>query len=415
MTLNSNQTDRRIEFVFVVANLILASAFDCRASDLQQMAVSLVSEVGTVMGRDLRRSYPIDVLSTADFDSRTRKATNSPESRIPVRIDCYFCSNDQRIFIRGGLDGMKRIARNVSELELIEHLTIFHELVHAWQFEEAADAVRALALQRDVVVPIAILEGQAEWATERYARSKGYERLFLRMRQRFPAEQQMTAGGTTPDLYFRYVESSAFWTELHSNGKVPSLCTILTDRLPTDRQVIYPHEYLNGRTITERDLTGYSSLLGHVNDTQTRKIGLLGFRTYARTMTLSPQGLDRLLQEYETGCRMACHDDCQISALAFSRQSAASEMYRQLLKQHERSAKSPLHSRMLKGDIQCISYRTSNPGKTEFTTTTVALDDDVVWELNDYRRGSFEISWDDWLADIEKKSGKMRGMGTRKP
>ena len=37
---------------------------------------------------------------------------------------------------------MKRIARNVSELEPIEHLTIFHELVHAWQFEEAADAVR---------------------------------------------------------------------------------------------------------------------------------------------------------------------------------------------------------------------------------------------------------------------------------
>jgi len=212
----------------------------------------------------------------------------------------------------------------VREIPLLKDLVLFHELVHAWQYHNLSadfpkDPDKAFVLN-------ALLEGHAEWCTYRFSRQEGISKLFERLaatRSRWIP----SASGRMLDAHFIYVESMAFFRYLSEQRPHLRLQDVIGRALPTERQIVFPHEYVQNVTQEHHDLSPGASLLTRIAiDSEGRLlksvIGYSALKLYLRRVGCREPRLDKILAHYTNGIRYV-RSHVWVTALAFDSPKAA--------------------------------------------------------------------------------------------
>ncbi len=180
-----------------------------------------------------------------------KRAGGNPDLNMAAvrRVLAFYSPITGAAYIRRDFVRACPLANTAKEIGIVIESIVFHEFVHAWQYRnlpivETEKKADALALD-------ALLEGHARFCTERFAqekKGKGWKKVQARIRARY---RQMARWSHAPnasggDVSFFYVDGYRFIRAMAEAKPPLSIKDVFKRGLPTQRQVIFPEEYLKG-------------------------------------------------------------------------------------------------------------------------------------------------------------------------
>ena len=209
----------------------------------------------------------------------------------------------------------QQLSRTAADVRWFRRLVIFHEFVHAWQFQRIPHLARIL--REHPIVGQAILEGQDEYCTRLYASLNGVVPLFrreIRFIRSLRASPQMGAAW----VYFVFQRGYLFIRYLHTHAPRLRVQALFSGRLPTEKQIWFPDMYRRtgqapvkpGRWPRATFATGRH--LHHAVG-----VNFLGFRRYLAECGYTGSFGSRMLRAFVRGWR-ARNGRLDIACLAFT-------------------------------------------------------------------------------------------------
>ncbi len=165
------------------------------------------------------------------------------------RVLAFYLPVEGVVYLRRNFVQACPIADTAGEIGVVIQSIVFHEFVHAWQY--ATLPIAEAEKKADVVALDALLEGHARFCTERFSRAQkgiGWKKVQRRIAARY---RRMAGWSHAPsasggDVSFFYVDGYRFIKTLREQKPPLSIKDVFKRGLPTQRQVIFPGEYLKG-------------------------------------------------------------------------------------------------------------------------------------------------------------------------
>ncbi len=284
---------------------------------------SIAAAVGRICGSPIPRLPTVLVLSPRAYErilARRYGVEAGSLRRSGIAITAFYRPQQNVAVINATSGQAQQLARTAAEIPWFRRMEIFHELVHAWQFQRIPH-LRAV-LRREPTAGQALLEGQDVYATRCYARANGIMPLFRR-EQRFVRSLRVSPRGRESRVYFEFWKGYQFIRYLHSHAPRLTIQTVFTRPLPTEKQIWFSALYLTptgGRTAR----LGWLRALGKESAGRPAltAIDFLGLRRYlVRCGYWNPVG-SRILSSFSGGARIRC-GKLELTALEFGRSAAA--------------------------------------------------------------------------------------------
>jgi len=211
-----------------------------------------IHDVAAVCGSPPASPPTVGFLESREFEQRTAEKHDQGlfrESRFsPFAVYDY---EQRKIYVN--LYKWTYPARSLTGADIPkEHMMLlFHELVHAWQYDHFP--IESLERNGDRAIVRALLEGHARLCTEEFARRRGW----LRMVRRFQAWYRRQCTRKQAGMVYGIAEDRSAGPEIYADGyeflkacarQKISFADVLTTRLPTARELIFPEEYVLART-----------------------------------------------------------------------------------------------------------------------------------------------------------------------
>lgn len=220
----------------------------------------------------------------------------------------------------------QQLARTVTDIRWFRRMEIFHEFVHAWQYQ-GIPRLRA-ALRDDPIVAQAVLEGQDLDCTRRYARANKVLSLFRR-EQRFVRNLRGAAGPRAMRIYFEFRRGYRFIRYLHIREPRLTVGEIFAAPMPSEKQIWFPDMYLD----PEMDAAKQTRWVGKIVSSslvarpRVTRIDFLGLRSYLVGSGCPTSFRTAILRAFIGGSRARCGERSLI-ALEFSAPLMAIECVR---------------------------------------------------------------------------------------
>lgn len=208
--------------------------FSAELSSIRELA----KELPLFCGGKLKKIAELKKLKNSAFRKEILK--ESENKNLPVNEIPYFYSSEKNI-IFFNIDSSSNLAWNAKEILLFRQILLFHELVHAWQYQNLPQKI--LNSKSNVLAIHALLEGHAEYSTMLYCNKMGYEKLYERIKENRENLKGYRSQNFQTDLYFVYYESFLFIKEMAKRKHAMTIQKIFKKRVPTERQIIFPDEY----------------------------------------------------------------------------------------------------------------------------------------------------------------------------
>lgn len=386
----------------MLAGLVLPAQVAERNKDQLQ---SLVPEVEAVCGERISRPPKVHVLESDAFLATLKAELGDGYDPRKFRpLEAFYQPKANKILFRRNDENTESEALVIGEVEQFRRMKLFHELVHAWQYQNLPEIKTRSA--GDQFVMQALREGHAEFATRRYARRAKIERLYERMLKRREQLRDAILPPGQPDMYFLYTESLKFFECMAKQHPPLGIHQVLARELPTERQIVYPQEYLAGKRQRTIDLKWLSHLLAlHQPENKRRikmdDIGFIAFRMFLRSAGVSRGVSQRYLDGFLNGSRFRL-GDCQITALAFAKPEIAAKCFDIVHRDHGQRAQRPIKVESIGGasDGRFAAHRIVEAKGDKQVSTVLLVDQTFLIEVNDFGKEALKTPIGDWAKDI---------------
>jgi hypothetical protein len=374
---------------------------------------AMAAEVDAVCGGRITRLPEVQVVDSSAFLAALKaELGDSYNQRKNRPIDAFYQPKTNTILFHRNGEGSESEALVISEVKPFRRMTLFHELVHAWQYQNLPEL--RLRSPSEQFAMQAIREGHAEFATHRYARRAKIDHLYERMYKRREALKDAILPPGQPDMYFLYTESLKFFEDLAKQQPPLEIQEVLARGLPTERQIVYPEEYLAGRESRKIDLAWLSPLLpveGKVDKGRIKAddIGFIAFRMYMRAAGIGGGAGKRQLDGFLNGNRFRLGDR-QITALAFATPEIAAQCFDVVCRDHGRRAAKPVEAASI-GDVpggRFAAHRIVDAKRDHRVSTVLLVDQSLLVEVNDFSKETLSIPIDKWANGVVQQYRKLR-------
>lgn len=394
----------------ILAGLVL-SAQDGGIDEGQVRAMA--AEVEAICGGQISRPPKAETFETGAFLAALKAELGKDyDPRKYRHIDAFYQPKANRILFHRNGECFESDALVIGEVESFRQMKLFHELVHAWQYQNLP-AMRLRSPSEQFVMQ-ALREGHAEFATRRYARRAKIDRLYERMLKRREELRDAVFPLGQTDTYFLYTESLKFFEYLAKQDPPMGIQEVLARRLPTERQIVFPKEYLKGKTNRKADLGWLAKLLPMESKESKRRIkvdyiGFIAFRMYLRASGISRGAGQRQLDGFLNGSRFRLGDH-QITALAFASPEIAAQCFDIVCRDHGRRTPVPIAVVPIGDDSsgRFAAHRIADTKRDKHVSTVLFVDRSLLVEINDFGKETLSKPMGKWASAIVQQYRKLR-------
>lgn len=395
----------------VVLAAFALTALDGEVNENQVRALRV--EVEAVCGGRINPPPIVEIMETSVFLSALKAEFGDdydPSKNRP--LFAFYQPKTNKILIRREGEGPESEALVISEVEPLRRMTLFHELVHAWQYQNLPE-IHARSPNEQFVMQ-ALREGHAELATRRYARRAKIDQLYERMLKRREELRDAIGPPGRPDIYFLYTESLNYFEHLAKQEPPLGIQEVLARGLPTERQIVYPKEYLEGKKSRKVDMNWLAPLLPpERKDDKGRlksdDIGFVAFRMYLRSVGLARGAGQRYLDGFLNGSRFR-HGHLQITGLAFASPEIATQCFDVVCRDHGRRAANPIEAASIVGEAggRFAAHRIVDAKRDNRVSTVLIVDRSLLVEVNDFGKETLAQPIGEWANDVIQRYRKLR-------
>ena len=275
-----------------------------------------------------------------DIRDVTGKGDAAQLERLP-HASMFFRAASNTIFKRRGSSLSETAALNSEEIEILRDMELVHELTHAWQDKNLPPRT---AWNGSAFVASVLCEGHAQFCARCFCKRKGTLKVFDRIESAAAELRRTIFPLTEVDSYFVYFESCHFFVAISQQDPPLTNQDVVAKPLPTERQIIFPAEYLAGTCATAPDLTPLRDAIFGAGDhvaVDASELGYVGLRAYLRQCKCSDKRISPLLNAFRGGMRYASGIE-SASVLAYDSVSCAKEAFDVALRDHSVRSKQVL-------------------------------------------------------------------------
>jgi len=369
----------RSSAVFVACMLVAAPTMEGGGIGAARFK-ELVKHAERVCGSPFRPMPGIVFLGDREFDRRYAasivKRTFAPSlvKRASRSVTAFVPPASNTICFRESRGGILELSLVASEIPKFEDVFIVHELVHVWQNQNIGRHGGAEGMGN--LVRWALMEGHAEFLTARYCAATGRTELLKRLRIGRFGKGASASNIAASDRYFLYEESARFFETLAAQKPSLGLWDILKDP-PTERQIVYPREYLQGVRKAVQDLAGWRTTLEKWRRKGERRsgvarVGFVALRNFVWEATRSKTKRKKILDEFSNGARLT-NSSLRATVLAFQVEESAALCFKIVLSSHGvvAAAKPALHRAADGSSIVHTSFTKQVPGRKDHALVTL--------------------------------------------
>jgi hypothetical protein len=398
-----------MHWMLLLAGLILP-AQDAEVNEGQVRA--LAAEVEAVCGGRITRPPKVQVVDSGEFLAALKaELGDGCDPRKFRPLEALYQPKANRILFHRDGENSEAEALVIGEVEQFRRMRLFHELVHAWQYQNLPE--RRVRSPSEQLVMQALREGHAEFATRRYARRMKIDRLYERMLKRREELRDAILPPGQPDMYFLYTESLKFFECLAKQHPPVGIQEVLARGLPTERQIVYPKEYLEGKERRKIDLAWLSQLLpAEHKESERRKkvddIGFIAFRMYMRSTGLGRGAGQRQLDGFLNGSRFRLGDR-QITALAFATSEIAAQCFDIVCRDHGRRTAKPIEVVPIGEGFhgRFAAHRIVDAKRDNRVSTVLLVDRSLLVEVNDFGKEALSNPIGEWANEVVQQYRKI--------
>ncbi len=305
----------------------------------------------------------------------------------------FYSQKDKRVYLCKELFKNMPGALTKDDIPIMRNFIIFHELVHAWQ-----DKNKLIDSNIASHVNSALLEGHAEYMTEKLAQMKGWDEQFdMYMGLKKDVRSLLRKKKVTPDIFFYYAQGREFFKYLNEHNIEISIQELFTSHKPTEKEIMFPELYQKDRIENIDEFKKLNNTMGELSSENIKlnRISIISFKRYisAFTFLLSQSVKDNYLRAFSDGLRISDktgETKYSLTAISFENKIFSKFFYNLVCRDFEvkkiKMIKQDLGENI---DTSFIIYH--NTKENNYMSITILRKDSFCFELKLYKKSKEEL------------------------